>query len=334
MTKDILTPGHTLRGFRLPGAIRIDNVEAEDEHNVSIKGLSSIEGAGSWKASSRPNVSNVIAPYAWRSYEFEVAIQAVTADQEAHGLATRDVRFNDIGAHLEARVPNTDEKWRLWLLAHPADVIEVDVSMLPSSELYAVCLVPIDACGEAGEVTYLRPADIADLPSSPVALSTLRERRFEPPSWLERIADEYDLPRAARRCSSAPFGIASACALRFDGGQYRQEHGFVDAEVTDAYLRTGRLTGTTLEKWTTFFFLQRGLGGRGLERTPPHGDYYQLFYQLFLDLYDTDIPEEYLRQPEDHDWRHDYAPHLGACVAFMRRMHSAMPYDFDAPPLM
>lgn len=337
MSEGILQPDRTLRSFELPGAVRIDAVEPVSEHKVRIRGRSSEEGPGTWEVRANPEKGNVIPPYAWRSYEFEVAMQAV-ADQEAeHGLEARDVRFNDVGAHLETRVPNTDEHWRFWLVPHAAETDHIEFGerereAIASSDLHAACLVAVTDEGDASAVRYLPPSTINDLAAAQVSLDDADAATFEPRPWVARIADEYDLPADLQHWLNLPFAICSACALRFRGHRYREEHGFVDDDILDTYLRTGRLTGAPLARWTAFFILQRGLGGRGLERTPPNGDNYHLFYHLFLDLYDTDIPDEYVREQRDETWRREYAPKLDDCVAFVRRVHRAMPYDFDAPP--
>jgi len=83
-----------------------------------------------------------------------------------------------------------------------------------------------------------------------------------------------------------------------------------------------------------FFILQRGLGGRGLERSSEGSGYNNLFYKLFLDLYNTEIPEKYTRSEYDDAWQTRYVPHLDACVEFIRRVHATRPYDFNAPPRM
>src|SRR5690554_6341812 len=123
-----LIVGHTLRNFRLPGAVRIDAIAPTDEHYAQVEGLSSQEGAGSWEVGRQPATKDLVAPYSWRSYEFEVAVQALILDEQKHDLSTRDVRFNDLGAHVESRVADSEEKWRFLVFAHPegADTIELD----------------------------------------------------------------------------------------------------------------------------------------------------------------------------------------------------------------
>ena len=136
---------------------------------------------------------------------------------------------------------------------------------------------------------------------------------------------DYDLPDDATNAASIAFRLCSVCALRFRGHRYREDHGSVDSELLDTYYRTGELTGSPLERFTAFFVLQRGLGGRGIERSPRNGRYYRAFYDLFLDLYDTDIPPEYLREEFDRDWHQHYIPKLDECVAFIRHLRSEMP---------
>ncbi len=211
------------------------------------------------------------------------------------------------GPQYRVTYPNDDE------VEYTVTVFAADTR---SGELHA-------ADGEALEFGWFDPFDP---PPMGVYYPTevLAQTRLGPPPNVERIATDFDLPRDAASWGRVPFGICSTCALRFCGHKYREEHGFVDDAVLDTYFRTGELTGEPLERWTAFFILQRGLGGRGLERSPENGRYYRAFYDLFLDLYDTEIPSEYLRENYDQTWTRHYVPKLDDCVSFIRRLRAEM----------
>jgi 8-oxo-dGTP pyrophosphatase MutT (NUDIX family) len=180
------------------------------------------------------------------------------------------------------------------------------------------------ADGEALEFGWFDPLSPPDMGMS-YPRDVLLKIALGPPPNFARIAEAYDLPDDAESWSPIPFGIASVCALRFRGHRYGKELRPPHVDIVDHYSRTGELSGELLDRWTAFFKLQRGLGKWGMERSHPVGRYYRAFYALFLNLYDSDIPPDYVHVDYDRRWQNHYVPRLDQCVSYIRHICEAMP---------
>lgn len=126
--------------------------------------------------------------------------------------------------------------------------------------------------------------------------------------------------------------ILTCCALRFDGYEYAQDHGFKPDEVVEQFLQTGEWDESEPKLLTAFFYLQRALFKWSLVYEPENGHYWQAFRELFLRLYAAEIPEQYQMGEYYRGWMEHFYPQLTECVAVVRQIHESTAYGDDAWP--
>lgn len=126
--------------------------------------------------------------------------------------------------------------------------------------------------------------------------------------------------------------ILIACALRFDGYYYREAYPFDEEGITRNFFATGVWEASLPQQMTLFFLMQRWLYKWGGEYESNVGRYWRAFRELFLNVYRHDIPDGCRTQDEYLDmWDTQYRPHLDAVEAYMRTLHTNLPYDDDTP---
>lgn len=126
--------------------------------------------------------------------------------------------------------------------------------------------------------------------------------------------------------------ILICCALRFDGYQYNNDHDVNVEALIHEFFKTGQWQGTDAECLSAFFHLQRSLFKWGLVYEPSHGRYWRAFRELFLRLYDVEIPIQYQLSSEYSRWMLNFQPRLDECVAIVRQVHESTAYDDQAKP--
>ena len=118
-----------------------------------------------------------------------------------------------------------------------------------------------------------------------------------------------------------------ACALRFDGYRYLDDHPFDHSQALDDFYRTGEWRLSQLEQLAVFFMLQRFLykwGGEMLARTSA---VWRAFRSLFLLVYKYEIPERFRHHDYFDAWVQDYVPTLVERAALIRRIHEDSNYS-------
>jgi len=121
--------------------------------------------------------------------------------------------------------------------------------------------------------------------------------------------------------------ILIACALRFDGYRYLQDHPFDHERALADYRKTGEWHIAPLEQLTVFHLLQRFLykwGGETLLRTSAM---WKAFRSLFLLVCEYEIPEQYRNREYYDQWLQRYAPHLADHAALVRGIHESTGYE-------
>lgn len=229
---------------------------------------------------------------------------------EETGLDVRPTQILDVlgGERFRTTYPNGDE-------------VEYTVTVY-AANIHGGELRAVD--GEALEFGWFDPFDPPDMGLF-YPYDILNQMRLGPPPDYERLAEDFDLPDGdPMGWPTLPYGICSTCALRFEGYEYAEDNRIRETDIVEHHARTGELKGEQMEKWVEFFRLQRGLSGRGLGRAAENGRYYRAFYDLFLDLYGTELPAEYVRRDYDQTWRDVYVPKLDGCVAYIRRVRVEM----------
>jgi hypothetical protein len=126
--------------------------------------------------------------------------------------------------------------------------------------------------------------------------------------------------------------ILSCCALRFDGYTYAAEHDFKPDEFISAFLQTGQWQGNEAQCLSAFFYLQRALFKWSLVYEPEHSPYWRAFRELFLRLYNAEIPRQYRMADYYDEWTLEFQPYLDECVAIVRQAHENTAYDDKANP--
>jgi hypothetical protein len=121
--------------------------------------------------------------------------------------------------------------------------------------------------------------------------------------------------------------ILTCCALRFDGYQYAQDHGFKPDEIVEQFLQTGEWDGSEPKLLAAFFFLQRALFKWSLVYEPENGHYWRAFRELFLRLYAAEIPEQYRMADYYEEWMERFYPQLAECVEAVRQCHENTIYE-------
>ena len=126
--------------------------------------------------------------------------------------------------------------------------------------------------------------------------------------------------------------IMTACALRFDGYKYIEETGFDAKAGIDAYMETERWDRPAEEKLAIFFVLQRSLCKWSLVYEPRHGRYWRLFREMFFDVVELDIPQDYHNAEWLSRWDERYSSQRNKAIACVRRKHQRTKYDDHARP--
>ena len=129
-----------------------------------------------------------------------------------------------------------------------------------------------------------------------------------------------------------PDDILIACALRFDGYKYIKDTGFGVDTAIDEYMETETWDRPDDEKLCMFFILQRSLCKWSLVYEPQHGRYWRLFREMFFDVVQLDIPQDYSNSEWLSTWNERYAAQRDKAIACVRRKHQRTKYDDNARP--
>lgn len=117
------------------------------------------------------------------------------------------------------------------------------------------------------------------------------------------------------------------CALRFDGYGYMDATGYAPQPDQNAAIEEGRLPEQAEERMAQFFALQRALSKWGLESAMPWSKYYRAYRQLFLSVYDSEVPEPYRARDYYQRWSSRFASHREAYADLIRRIDAATEYS-------
>lgn len=112
--------------------------------------------------------------------------------------------------------------------------------------------------------------------------------------------------------------ILCACALRFDGYKYAATRGVDLCELTEAYVIRLKPHEWILDNLAVFFSLQRWLHKWGGEYEPETSRNNIAFRELFLELCQADIPEEFRHEECWKRWRQEFLPRQEECVEVVR----------------
>ena len=124
--------------------------------------------------------------------------------------------------------------------------------------------------------------------------------------------------------------ILTYTALRFDGYKYLEETGF-DTNVAIDQLHEDLLTDwDDLQKLAIFFILQRSLCKWSLVYEPDNGKYWRLFREMFFDILEIELPEEYKSHEWFSKWEERYAARWPDALECVRKKHNSTKYDDDA----
>ena len=128
--------------------------------------------------------------------------------------------------------------------------------------------------------------------------------------------------------------IMTSCALRFDGEKYIEETGFDVKAGIDAYMETETWDRPDEEKLAIFYILQRCLCKWSLVYEPQHGRYWRLFREMFFDVVELGIPQDYTNPESELSfrWNERYASQRDKAIACVRRKHQRTKYDDNARP--
>lgn len=119
--------------------------------------------------------------------------------------------------------------------------------------------------------------------------------------------------------------IITACALRFDGYRYADEHGLVAddhdySRFVDGFLAEPDLDLPRGHLHCALFLLQRAYIKEGWLRWDSHEA--RVIRELFLALCRDDVPEEY----KNGEWERRHWPRLSQHLEFVRRRHELTKY--------
>ncbi|MFM2296609.1 MAG: hypothetical protein RL117_316 [Verrucomicrobiota bacterium] len=122
----------------------------------------------------------------------------------------------------------------------------------------------------------------------------------------------------------------NVCALRFDGYQYLEsfnqdlpEEKRIDFDhLTDPVIEKFELHEEQNHNFAAFFALQRYLFKWGGDRLTKYSEKHMAFDFLFLALYRSDPPKEFLDQNYAEQWRTKLLPDVERHAAFVRRSFS------------
>lgn len=102
--------------------------------------------------------------------------------------------------------------------------------------------------------------------------------------------------------------ILTAWALRFDGYRYMKETGFERPDDYVIRMGTPGWNFAPLEELAIFFVHQRLVMKWSASR-PDGRSEWQFLRQIFLHVYDQEIPEKWRVEPYYEDWERHHAPH-------------------------
>jgi hypothetical protein len=123
--------------------------------------------------------------------------------------------------------------------------------------------------------------------------------------------------------------ILIACALRFDGYGYLQDHPLDHDQAVRSFCQTGEWRISPAQQLTVFFLLQRFLykwGGETLLKTSAT---WRAFRSLFLLVCEYEIPEQYRQCHYYEEWVERYVPALADHAGVVRGIHEGTDYRSD-----
>jgi hypothetical protein len=126
------------------------------------------------------------------------------------------------------------------------------------------------------------------------------------------------------------YDILVKTALRFDGYRYLKETGFEPTAVIEQLHDDLPTDLDDLQKLAVFFIFQRSLCKWSLVYEPSHGKYWRLFREMFFDIIDIDLPEEYRFQEWFSKWEEQYADRCPEAIECVRKKHNSIKYDDNA----
>lgn len=124
--------------------------------------------------------------------------------------------------------------------------------------------------------------------------------------------------------------ILTACALRFDGYGYSEDHGFdMPAVLRKCRTRKSLEALSSEDQRALLFFCQRTVRWLEQDSTLPRADgFFRKYRDLFLRVAHLAVPEDYLVREFEESFPWDSLP--GAmrteCVEFVRAIHNATTY--------
>lgn len=121
--------------------------------------------------------------------------------------------------------------------------------------------------------------------------------------------------------------MLACCAQRFDAPAFATDHPqFNQQKALDAHFRKGKWPDKLEEKLAIFYFLQ--LCASDTRDSP----YWRAYRELFLELYQRDVPAQYMREEFVQQWRYEYGPMLSAYVGIVRETHKNTQYRESTLP--
>lgn len=120
--------------------------------------------------------------------------------------------------------------------------------------------------------------------------------------------------------------ILTACALRFNGWDYKDKTGWDHAPALDLMVQRSLAPTDPNEILTLFFLLQRGLCKWDLVYESPESRFWWAYRELFFLAHRLPIPATYRHAQFADAWERDYVPRLDEFVGRVQRIHASIQY--------
>ena len=326
--------GHTLWARQNVSPILINEVEPREDR-LFIKGTDEERLSVETTIEER-DIDAIVPPDSLHSWEFTRSLQLAMRHERLDLFSPRDHRFHGQGFHLASIGPR--RKMTRHIVVYPCQkeatkitLTDAQIQTLNSRDDALLAIVDPHEYWVYGAVTKIpwrAAADALDAHGQ-LQIDDLNQYTQDLRTGFDIILKDHALPPDQIDPSSGArvdFRAISTTALRFDFYTYCNAHELPTHTLpllSKEFIHTGRIDGTTTEKWLTFTPIQRRLGHNPYE---PDSLYFAAFRQLFLDLYDKDVPDGIHFDEWEERWQKEVYPDLDIWVPLITDIHQAMEY--------
>lgn len=261
--------------------------------------------------------------------EANSVIRHIQLKASHHGSATREIKVN-------LRLANKPSGGIIWMKFDPV-TLELGPFLWFGS-------VPGEALPDISSLAVARhtKGNAKGVKSERPNIRLVTKSRFTPVENMDELivylfgefitAEEAELSKQDRgyKEDQREAEVITACALRFNGYRYADEHGLV-VNDSDYSLFVERLLSNSdfdLPRGhlhCALFLLQRAYIKEGLLRWDSREA--KVMRELFLELCRDDVPEEYRNGEWCEEWERQYRPKLWRHLEFVRRRHERTKYQ-------